>query len=158
MLLGARDGHKAVDLRENCISKQNFWVFDVLEVTEGAASNGAPKHTTGQTWEARNYLIWSGLRRGGWSLGEDVMAGRNGRAWLSVPRPIWARLRVDAVVPVPMGHVLRGWLTVRALWWVRVLRRARLCYARVYRDIIVRFDLLVVLLGILMVASILQRH
>lgn len=86
------------------------------------------------------------------------MAWRDGLARLSVPRPVWSWLRVDIVVrAVTMSHVWRG-LAVRALWWVRVLRRARSCYARVYGYIIVRFDLLVVWLGILMVASILQRH
>lgn len=84
------------------------------------------------------------------------MTWRDGRAGLSVPSPVWSRLRVDARVPVPVAHV---WvLAVRALWRIRVLRRARGCYARVYGYIIVRFDLLVVWLGVLMVASILQRH
>lgn len=85
------------------------------------------------------------------------MTWSDGGAGLSVPSPVWSWLRVDILVPVPMSHVL--WvLTVGALWWVRVLRRARSCYARVYGYIIVRFDLLVVWLGVLMVASILQRH
>lgn len=114
MLLGARNGHEAVDLV-------------------------GPRGGTGR------------------SLWEDMVTWRDGCAGLTVPSPVWSWLRVNTSrVPVPMTHV---WvLTVRALWWVRVLRRARRCYARVYGYIIVRFDLLVVWLGVLMVASILQRH
>lgn len=85
------------------------------------------------TWDGYETidLVWPGLGRGAWSLGEDVVARRDGRTGLSVPCPIGARLCVNAVVSVAMSHVLRGWLAVRALWRVRVLRRARLCYARV---------------------------
>lgn len=156
MLLRSWYGHKAVDLDVQC---QYLGLEGTHPPVGYGKATGCKQISSREKQEVRRdatYLVGPGGGRSR-SLGKYVMAWRDGRAGLSVPSPIWPWLCVDILVPVPMSHVLRV-LTVRALWWVRVLRRARSCYARVYGYIIVRFDLLVVWLGILMVASILQRH